>query len=131
MIIFVSCCSVPQNKKNYHKEKLVVMSPLTKKFLEDFEKEYNSFNKNENFVPSEDLKNNYLISFRDNGYLISGLIKVDEFFNQADFPGLLINTRAGNILTVNIPLNLFFDIIVNENIKYLQIDEKVSRKNKE
>ncbi|MFH1049483.1 MAG: hypothetical protein V1779_00975 [bacterium] len=127
LIIFVACSSVPENNEQnmYDKNQLVKMSPQTRIFLDDFEKELKRYNKSDNFVPSEKMIKKYSIINRDNTYYISGLIKTQEFSGDVDFSGLIINTKAGNILTVNIPLNLFLQIVVNKNIKYLQIDEQV------
>jgi len=126
----LSCSSTPEkeDKVNYDKEKLVKMSPLTQMFLNDFGKEYDAFNKSDNFIPSVELLEKYSLEKMGEVYFVSGLIKIDEFAGDVDFPGLKINTKAGNILTVKIPLNFFYDVIVNNKIKYIQIDEKVKRK---
>ncbi len=130
LLSFFSCSSVPEKDYtlDYNKDDLINMSPLSRIFLDDFDKEYYTFNESDNFIPSEDLINKYPIIKIDNNFYIKGLIKIAELTDDIDLAGLIINTKAGNILTVNIPLNLFHDVIVKQNIKYLQIDEKVNKR---
>ncbi len=130
LFFLINCGTAKKEQTNmyYDKNKLIQLSPLTQKFLEEFDKEISKFNKTDNFIPSENMLKNYPVFEKDGQYFISGLIKIEDFSGDVDLPNVIINTKAGNILTVIIPLNQFHNIIVNKNIKYLQIDEKLNRK---
>lgn len=129
-ILILSCANAKKEKTqmNYNESELIQLSPLTQIFLREFDKEFSKFNKTDNFIPSKNLTEKYSIINKDNQFYISGLIKIEDFAGDVDLPDLIVHTKAGNILTVMIPLNQFYNIIVNKNIKYLQIDEKVHRK---
>lgn len=130
LFILINCGTTKKEQSTmyYDKNNLIQLSPITQKFLEEFDKEISKFNETDNFIPSDNMMKKYPVFKKDSQYFISGLIKIEDFSGDVDLPNVIINTKAGNIYTVIIPLNQFHNIIVNKNIKYLQIDEKVNRK---
>jgi len=126
----LGCTTLTKQAREQTKNELkyVKLSPRTEQFLNNLKNEKKLFNETDNFIPSEELIEKYSLIKSNDIYYVAGLIKVDEFSGDVDLPGVNINTKAGNIFTVQIPLNLFEQVIVNENLKYLQIDDKVKKR---
>ncbi|ROL61530.1 T9SS C-terminal target domain-containing protein [Bacteroidetes/Chlorobi group bacterium ChocPot_Mid] len=101
------------------------ISPLTHKLINDL-KSANS--KSENLLNKKNSP--YLLRKIDNNIFVGALIKVTDNFNIQNLikSGIKIGSKAGNIISIKIPIEKLEMISNLENIYYLQIDEKVTPK---
>jgi len=107
------------------------MSLHTKLFLQDFKNEL-AGNEISEFEPSSELKTKYNITESDGEFEISGFIKTNSQYNEADLVNLEIKTNSsvGDITTVVIPLKSLYKFLELDGIKYFEINKKVELKNK-
>jgi minor extracellular serine protease Vpr len=116
--LFICCLSFTVLAQEHHfvKPKL---SPLTKRYLLDIKNK-----PQENFAPQ-----GYIYKKHTDGMLyVSALIKVaDEATAQNNLKAInvFVGTKAGNIWTVQVPLNKMVDFTNATGIFYIQIDEPV------
>ena len=91
------------------------LSPLSKKYLKEIK----------NMKGEYRLIHNYVYKISGNRTYISALIKVNNAVNDAQFNllGVNIGTRAGNIWTIQIPIENVEPFIHLSGIDYIQLDE--------
>ncbi|MFH1049482.1 MAG: S8/S53 family peptidase [bacterium] len=102
------------------------LSPLTCKLISTL-KELD--NKSELMLNTKKSKS-FLLKKIDNSIYTGGLIKVNEEFNYETLSNLKvkIGTVAGNIISIQMPINSIEELAKSEGIDYIQIDEPVSKK---
>ncbi len=112
-----------ENFKNPQPTKLSPMTCMLLNSIKGFE------NKSEINLKSK-LAKQFLLKKIDNVVYVGGLIKInDEFDNKAlSDLGVKIGTKAGNILTVKIPIINLDQLGNMPGISYLQIDERIVQK---
>jgi len=102
------------------------ISPMTGIFLNEIKK---VDVKSESILRTEFAKK-FLLKEINNKIYISGLLRVNDGFNIQLLQNrdVKIGTKAGNILSVKIPLDKLNEICNLQGINYIQIDERVSKK---
>lgn len=92
-------------------------SPQTLKYISEYSKLKNNKIISSEFIVKNVSGNNY----------ISALLKVNDQFNSSVFEktGSKIGTKAGNIITVQIPVEIVASLLELNGIDYLQLDEPV------
>ncbi|RLD37624.1 MAG: hypothetical protein DRI74_06235 [Bacteroidetes bacterium] len=133
----MSACVTSNNKSKKEVSPLVSTEYLfdlslhTKLFLQELDKEIAS-KKDGNFIPSEEFIEKYNIQKIEGDYSISGFIKVDGNFREADLVSLNIKmgSKAGEIMTIIIPLEKMAKFLELKGIKYFEINKKASIKTK-
>ena len=72
------------------------------------------------------LKNKFPIIGKEDAYYIPALIKLSEIFNQKNFAkyDIRINTKAGSIYSIHIPLIEFNNFLKVEGIEYIELAHK-------
>ena len=134
LAVLYSCSTTKQVKKEekvksqtgYNFE----LSLDTKLFLEDLKKEKGEQNIDELKLTKE-FTNKYNISGPPGAYNISGLIKINEQYNENDLAKLNIktNSKVNDIVTVIIPLGSIDSFLELDGIKYFELTKKGVLKN--
>jgi minor extracellular serine protease Vpr len=85
------------------------------------------YKKIENYRPSEKITRKYPVKIINQRYYIGALIKINKKFNRSDLLkyDVLIGTRAGDILSVKVPIENLEELSKIEGIDFIQIDEPV------
>lgn len=115
-LLLIVFCSVSTFSQNNVRPKL---SPLTKKYLSEI---------NKHSTPDKASKEYVYKKLADGVFCISAIIQVaDEtsVIQSLHSKGIYIGTRAGNIWTVQVPLDKVADFINTTGISYIQLDEPV------
>ncbi len=134
-ISLLACSATKKNSSNKKEQQLKPteykfgMSLHTKLFLADYNKEKSEFI-NKEYLPSDNLINNYSLKKIDNEYTVSGFIKTNSDFQKEDLVPLNIKNGSdvNKIITVIIPLSSVDDFLKLDGINYFEIGEKVELK---
>lgn len=135
--VFMSSCISSNNKaeketaKSVSSEYLFDLSLHTKLFLQELDKEI-AIQKKGGFIPSEKFIEKYNTQKIEDVHSISGFIKINDDFKEADFVSLNIKTgsKAGEIMTVIIPLDKMSKFLELKGINYFEINKKAAIKTK-
>ena len=134
LAVLYSCSTTKQVKKEENvksqTEYNFELSLDTKLFLEDLNKEQGEQNIDELKLTKE-FTDKYNISGSPGAYDISGLIKINEQYNENDLAKLNINTnsKVNEIVTVIIPLGSIDSFLELDGIKYFELTKKGVPKN--
>lgn len=107
-------------------DEMAKYSPLTKIFIADLNEKYSD----DATALLHKKDDGYLIKKINDRFYIGALLLVNENFNDDKLiqAGVLIGTRAGNIITAKIPIEQLTSIGDIGGIEYIQIDEPISPK---
>ena len=133
--IIASCCNCRHTEKSqenssdnsvYNAEG-VKLSSATQAFYKNYRAERVKIPPESKFIPSATLINDFHLSKVDDDFYINGMIKVNDKVNIEALTayGIKINTKAGNIWTVIVPVDSFNNLLGAKGIEYIQIDEQV------
>jgi len=133
----MSSCISSNNKaeketaKSSSAEYLFNLSLHTKLFLQELDKEI-AIQKKGDFIPSEQFIEKYNIQKIGDVHSISGFIKISNDFKEADLNSLNIKmgSKAGEIMTVIIPLEEMNKFLKIKGISYFEINKKAAIKTK-
>jgi len=134
LAVLYSCSTTKQVKKEENvksqTEYNFELSLDTKLFLEDLNKEQGEQNIDELKLTKE-FTDKYNISGSPGAYDISGLIKINEQYNENDLAKLNIktNSKVNEIVTVIIPLGSIDSFLELDGIKYFELTKKGVPKN--
>src|SRR5690554_5497058 len=75
------------------------------------------------YVPSKNIIERYDIISIENSYYISGMIMINETFENSSLREIGVKTgkQSGKFTTVQIPVNKFDLFLKNEEIEYFQV----------
>jgi hypothetical protein len=134
----ISCRTIFKGKKEKHgmndsiffEKYASKMSPPTAMLLKDIHSNTVKNENLQNFVPDSILIQKYNLKLDDGVYYVNGIVKANKELkkNFIDKHKIKVRTEAGNILTIGIPLFSLKILIMNENVTYVQIDEKLFKK---
>lgn len=134
--IMILCCALLiACAANYKTTKVNPVTPHfpvsnnTQLFLFDYNNEVTQCEKqNRQFTPSQELVNKYQLNKLKNDYCVFGFIKVDSTFSEQQFSydGMIVNSRAGQIVTVQIPLKHLSSFLQYSGIIYFDIAHKMN-----
>jgi hypothetical protein len=136
LLLLVSCISTKQpnsisQTENSNLSARFSISARTRQFLSNLNKEliHDQCGIKE-FKLSEKLLNDFAIRKQGDTYLISGFIKTNEDFDKPflEKTGITFGQQAGQICTVNIPLQCLSVFLDHEGIEYFEISEKIQIK---
>lgn len=93
------------------------LSPRTKLYLSELEENQKA-----------QIQRNYVYRQTSEGLYMSAVIKVGNGLNEAELKsnGIKVNTKAGNIWTVMIPINDVAAFTKTQGISYIELDEPVA-----
>jgi len=113
------------NKTNDTINTNMKLSLQTKQFV----KEMKSIDIDESNI-SDEIISKYGIVTRNNQYFITGLAKVNERFDLQELKNMNINinSKSGNIITLEIPLNDLDIFLKYKGVNYFEISQKVELK---
>jgi minor extracellular serine protease Vpr len=111
-----------QDIPNLHK-----FSSYSRHLLSDLK--LDGYKKIKNYRPSEKITRKYPVKIINQRYYIGALIKINKKFNRSDLLkyDVLIGTRAGDILSVTVPIENLEELSKIEGIDFIQIDEPVKQ----
>ncbi len=134
IIIFIQCGQIKHNIAHRKTDKTndtistsMKLSLHTKQFIKEIE----STNKNfDEFDFSDEFKKKYGIIKRNNQFFIGGFAKVNNHYNFLDLDNMNIkvNSKSGNIITLDIPLNSLDTFLKYDGVSYFEINQKVNLK---
>jgi hypothetical protein len=106
------------------------LSPSTSLLIDELKREIGETEKDKTFIPSNDLIEKYGLKLKNEKYYVSGLIKVEDGFDEQILSNydIQIRTKAGNIYTVNINVSELIKLSEIKTVLYIQIDEKINFK---
>ncbi|MFA6569713.1 MAG: hypothetical protein WCT77_00545 [Bacteroidota bacterium] len=133
--LIASCCNCSHTEKSQDnsgdnsvpKTETVKLSSTTLAFYKNYKAERVKIPPESKFIPSAALINDFHLSKVDDEFYINGMIKVNDKVNIEELTayGIKINTKAGNIWTVVVPVDSFNNLMGAKGIEYIQIDEQV------
>ncbi len=135
--VFMSSCISSNSKaekeatKTVATEYLFDLSMYTKLFLQELDKEI-AIQKRGDFIPSEEFIEKYNVQNISDVHSISGFIKINSEFMESDLNSLNIKmgSKAGDIMTIIIPLDEMSKFLKIKGIKYFEINKKAAIKTK-
>jgi hypothetical protein len=107
------------------------LSLYTKQFIREIKSMNNNKKIDEKKLSDEFIKKHGIIK-RNNHFFIGGFVKINESFDSQDLKNMniKINSKSGNIITLEIPINSLNALLKYEGINYFEINQKVELKNK-
>ncbi len=107
------------------------LSLYTKQFIREIKSMDNNKKIDEKKLSDEFIKK-YGIIKRNNHFFIGGFAKINKSFDSQDLKNMdiKINSKSGNIITLEIPINSLNTLLQYEGINYFEINQKVELKNK-
>ena len=131
-IFIISCSGTKELTKSSEESpsydsytKSAILSPLTKSLINEIRKEKKNLQKNQKYIPTHKLVNEFNIIQIDNFYFVGAILKFNEKYDSTviEAVGVKTVTKADKSWAVQIPLDMLEDLANYSGIDYIQIDE--------